>query len=193
MFKYNTRLLPKVSADYSHGSIKTEKDETMQIISGENGYRSALAVSTKSTFPLYFEVQNLTAAEDRSDEGAVRVGIATKAYEYNGPVGIDSCGYSYGVNSGYGFHDSKRITLGDPLKYNDILSIYLYKSGGELKLAFFVNGMEIDEQFSGVLDDEYWPAFSIFKNGKVCFNPGPYFCYKEKVEKLIFEKKQNAD
>lgn len=168
------RFVPKFSKKYTHKAIKISDCKT--VVRGAGGYRSAIAISQKHFMPLYFE------AQIENDEGYARIGVATLGSELNGPVGIDSQGYSYGNKNGYGFHRSRRIAFGERFGKNDILSVYLYKDRRDTILEFFINGNKMNKRFEKIRQDEYWPAVSLFSGCAVSANFGPYFAYETKAK-----------
>lgn len=168
------RALPIFTRRYTHRTLKISPCQTC--LEGSSGYRSAIATCAKSLMPLYFE------AKLENNEGYARIGVATKDCELNGPIGIDDQGYSYGNKNGYGFHKSKRITMGDRFGENDILSVYLYGKADELKLQFFINGVKIDKDFPDVRPGIYWPAISLYGHCRVALNMGPWLAYELKIK-----------
>lgn len=143
--------------------------------SSSNGYRSAIFISKNSQPFYYFEAQIV------SDNGNARIGIATDQAEINGPIGIDTFGYSIGSKNGYLFHEGKRTLFGERFYKDDIISCLFFTE--PKKLIFYVNGEKIKSEITNIKDGVYWPACSSFKKSvvEVCLNN--YFTYRSKIFK----------
>ncbi|KAI5168567.1 Set1/Ash2 histone methyltransferase complex subunit ASH2 [Pancytospora epiphaga] len=178
------RNAPKFCERYTHPSLSVSDCKT--VVTGNGGYRSAIATSPKYIFPLYFE------AQIESDTGYARIGVATLECEINGPVGMDEYGYSYGSKNGYGFHKARRIRMGERYKKRDIVSVYLYKDKKSkvFSLEFFLNGNKAGGPFNLNSNHEYWPALSLFGGCSVSINMGPYFAYDSKIKSAVEMQKQ---
>ncbi len=172
------RYALKFFKKYSSSFLNIHENKTS--ITGFQGYKTALAVP-KNPFisVIYFE------AQIENDEGAARIGFATRNCELRGPLGFDIYGYSYGSRNGYGFHNSKRIRFGERFNKHDIISAYFYKTQHGANIYFFINGKRVEKHFSKVLEGIYVPAVSLYNKCKVSCNFGPYFGYEDKIKTEI--------
>lgn len=134
-----------------------------------------LATSHKSSDEIYFEVQIDNSC------GSLRAGFATRECELSGPIGMDKHGYSYGSKNGYGFHNSVRVTFGERMNSKDVLSAFLHRIDGVRVLEFFINGCKVPGLFTGLSDNDYYPAVSLYGGCTVTTNFGPYFAYETKI------------
>ena len=159
----------------AHSSASLKINEKESIVSGQNGYRSVLALPFRPTQTLYYE------AQIENDLGYARFGVATKECELFGPVGIDENGYSFGSKNGYGFHNSKRLTFGERFGKNDIISVCIYKKKKKLNLEFFINGSRLNKKFKSIKISDYYPAISVFGGCTVSCNFGMQFSYYDSV------------
>lgn len=140
-----------------------------------NGYRSAILFKPAFNKQKYFEATIV------SDVGYARVGIATCDAEVNGPIGIDTHGYSFGSRNGYAFSAGKRIRYGERFGKNDIVSCFVDDSSDTPNLLFFINGAEVKNYPISIEHQTYYPAISVCKGCTLNLNLGPYFVFREKV------------
>lgn len=154
----------------NNGIIKT------QTIWSKDGYRSAIAISKDPAKHIYFE------AQISSDQGFARIGFANKNAEINGPIGMDSNGYSIGSKNGYGFHNGKRIRFADRFGKEDVISCLLEEKKGSRVIKFFINGNPILKSFQVANETEpLWPSFSVCRNCTLTINFGSLFSYHDKI------------
>lgn len=99
-----------MSSEFKHNSIVSDG----LTLTGVKGYRSALCSHGIYNGSYYFEVT--------VNKIGIRIGVAQKCVNLNGPIGVDKYGYSYG--SGYKYH-IYRSTYGDYIKKGDIIGVYL--------------------------------------------------------------------
>lgn len=144
------------------------------LISYENGHRSAIMIALKYPKIIYYEAVITT------DEGFARFGVAKSNFEVNGPIGMDENSYGIGNKNGYGFHNGKRKYFGERFFKNDILSCLVHKVNQKKILNFYINGVKIKNEFI-LPKDDFWPAFSVCHNCCIDINFGPCLAYQEKI------------
>jgi SPRY domain len=169
------KLLEKFTKSKAHESLTIEGDG--QLVTGNKGYRTALAYSSREHKLMYYE------ANVENDMGWARIGLATKKCDLNGPVGMDDKGYSLGNKNGYGFHKGKRVVFAERFGKGNIVSVYLNKFKDKSIVEFYVNGVKASRSFEVDGKKALWPAVSVYQGCAVKANFGPFFAYYDKIVK----------
>lgn len=155
------------STSTGHAKIEKTLSESVHIsVQQIHGFKRSRITSSRGYRSVMFnqhEIPQFHYFETILVSGDARIGIATRQAEINGPVGIDSFGYSLGTRNGYLFHEGKRMLFGDRIEKDSIISCLFFTESK--KLLFFVNGERIGREITATGGEMYWPACSPFKKG----------------------------
>ncbi|RVD91428.1 Set1 Ash2 histone methyltransferase complex [Tubulinosema ratisbonensis] len=157
-----TKLSPKCS-----DLIKIHEDNLTA--ENQSGYKTVCS-DTGTISTQYFEINVIKSV-------GIRIGFIQSDAEMNGPIGIDSKGYSYGNVNGYKFFNSIRRKYGCSFKEKDIIGALLYRESGTSFIKFYKNGKDLGVAFYNIPHELFYPAVSLYGGSVVNFNFGPYFAY----------------
>ncbi|KAL0222614.1 hypothetical protein RCL1_002468 [Eukaryota sp. TZLM3-RCL] len=159
-------------------------------VSGNGGYRMAMATHPAGEGFWYFEVRKV------SGSGAARIGWSSRHAELQAPCGFDDHSFSIRSLDGSVFHQSKRYEFATlTMQDNDVLGCLMFLNSSipidsklfpdELigsypgehgsQMLFFLNGESLGSAFSNFPIDEYFPAVSLYKDITVSVKFTPPF------------------
>ncbi|KAA8499993.1 Protein TRAUCO [Porphyridium purpureum] len=98
------------------------------IVQGFNGYRSIRATHGFLQGSYYFEVKVLKhpqADVEPARKGWLRVGVATKYFDVETPVGYSTESYAVRGKTGEKFHDARGEPYGQPFDVGDVLGVHI--------------------------------------------------------------------
>jgi len=156
----------------------------------QGGYRTARASHGISRGSWYYEVKVMPCV---GTEGHVRAGWLTKQADLACPVGFAEDSYAVRdidgskINVAYRQQYMKR-----KFKVGDVLGCLIQLSGDQGNVSFTLNGETFGKAYDSVRVSKrkrYFPAVSLYMQGKVQWNFGPSFAFPPRD--LVVEESSN--
>ncbi|ORE00450.1 hypothetical protein A0H76_740 [Hepatospora eriocheir] len=177
-----TQAMRNMQEAGSFGVLETEDD---LIVYSSDCYNYKTCVLTGLSDICYFEAALLNS------EGEVRIGFAEENVDLLGPLGTDCHGFALGSKNGYGFSKLKRINFGGRYRKHDIVSCEIIRKDSNKFVKFYINGVHSFKDFEVPNNIVLYPAFSLYGFSNISLNFGPYYAYKDLIERRANAENNN--